>query len=485
MTFILRLIATILGLAVLAIGGLIWWGWAPDIPHDELVAKYGQPPSQFVQLSSGVTVHMRDEGCADCPAVFLIHGSNASLQTWERWAGLLGEQWRVVSIDMPGHGLTGATNDGDYSIERAAGIVEEVRAFLGIEQFNLAGNSRGGAIALNYAVAHPERLISLALIDASGAPWPPADPDKETPFIYTLTANPQIARALKNFLPRPLVEQALRDAFSDQTVVTEPMIDRYYELIRHPGNRDATLERAQMAYSLDAFNQAASLTMPVLIMWGEDDHLVPISLAGEFAEAIPQAQTVTYPGVGHTPMEEIPEQSATDYQLFLEAAAAPTAAPATQTAASGQHQPGTALFGYYMPLQDPPVRAGDWVLETFYLGSDWEVDPWVADHQATEYPPAAFDFSDPTSEWVQGEIGGGYARRLRVWPGDLVVTSDSIAFDAVSDELGVVSFRGRYRRELILAAEASGSTDEAVLEGVLTIDGVVYENLRFGWFAGD
>lgn len=488
MTFILRAIATILGLAVLAVGGLAWWAWAPDIPHDELVAKYGQPPSQFVQLASGVTVHLRDEGCDDCAAVFLIHGSNASLHTWERWADLLGDQWRVVSIDMPGHGLTGATSDGDYSIERAAGIIEEVRAYLGIEQFNLAGNSRGGAIALNYAVAHPDRLISLALIDAAGAPWPSADPDKETPFIYTLMANPQIAQALKNFLPRPLVEQALRDAFSNQYAVTEPMIDRYYELIRHPGNRDATLERAQMPYSLAAFNQAGSLRLPVLIMWGEADRLVPIALAAEFAEAMPQAQTVAYPGVGHTPMEEIPEQSATDYRLFLAAAApAAMAAPAAPTAraSDGQHQPGTALFGYYMPLQDPLVQVGDWVLDLFYLGSDREVDPWVADHQASEYPPAALDFSDPTSEWVQGEIGGGYARRLRVWPDDLVVTADSIAFDAVSDELGVVSFRGRYRRDLILAAADVGGTDEIVLEGVLTIDGVVYDNLRFGWFAGD
>ena len=481
MTFILRAIATILVLAALAVGGILWWGWAPDISHDELVVKYGQPPSQFVTLSSGVRVHMRDEGCRDCPAVFLIHGSSSSLHTWERWAQLLGEQWRVVSIDMPGLGLTGATNDGDYSIPRAAGIIEEVRAYLEIEHFNLAGNSRGGAIALNYAVDHPERLTSLALLDAAGAPWPPADPDETTPLIYTLMANPQIAQMLKSFLPRRLVEQALRNAFSNQNAVTQPMVDRYYELIRHPGNREAALERAQMAYSLDAFNQAGSLTMPVLIMWGADDKLVPIALAAEFAAAIPQAQSVIYPGVGHTPMEEIPEQSATDYQLFLAAAATPP----TEIAAFAQHQPGTALFGYYMPLREEPVQVGDWVLDLFYLGEDWEVAPWVADHQSSEYPPAGFDFSDPTSEWVQGEAGGGYARQLRVWPDELIIAGDSIAFDAVSDELGVVSFRGNYRRDLILAAEDAGGTDEVVLEGNLTIDGVVYESVRFGWFAGD
>ena len=55
----------------------------------------------------------------------------------------------------------------------------------------------------------------------------------------------------------------------------------------------------------------------------------------------------------------------------------------------------------------------------------------------------------------------------------------------MTEALGPVSFRGRYRRNLILAAEAAGGTDEIVLEGRLTIDGVAYENLRFGWFAGD
>ena len=484
MAFILRAIATILGLAALAVAGIFWWGWAPDIPHDELVAKYGQPPSQFVQLSSGVTVHLRDQGCSDCPAIFLIHGSNASLHTWERWAGLLGDDWRVVSFDMPGHGLTGATSDGDYSIERAAELIDEVRAHLGIEAFHLAGNSRGGAIALNYAVAHPDRVTSLALLDAAGAPWPAADPDEDEdqPFIYTLMADPQIAQALKGLLPRALVEQALRNGFSNQDAVTQPMIDRYYDLIRHPGNRDATLERAQMGYSLDAFNHAGSLTMPVLILWGEDDNLVPIALAAEFAGAIPQAQMVTYPGVGHTPMEEIPEQSATDYQVFL-AAAAPS--PAPEPEAMSGHQPGAALFGYYMPLQETSVQVGDWVLDLFFLGSDWEVDPWVADHAASEYPPAAFEFSDPTSEWVQGEVGGGYSRQLVIWPDELAVTADTISFDAVSEEIGVVHFRGHYRRDLILAAEDAGSTEEVVLEGELTIDGVVYGDLRFGWFAGD
>tara|TARA_R110000868_G_scaffold188932_2_gene431804 strand:+ start:11054 stop:12508 length:1455 start_codon:yes stop_codon:yes gene_type:complete len=484
MRFLFRAFMTLVLLALLGLGGVVWWGWAPDIPHDELVARYGQPPSQFVELSSGVTVHMRDEGCQDCPAVFLIHGSNASLHTWEPWVALLADDWRLVSIDMPGHGLTGATSDGDYTIERAAGIVEEVRAHLGIEHFNLAGNSRGGHIALTYAVAHPDRLTSLTLIDAAGAPWPQVEDEDGTPFIYMLLANPQIATALKNVLPRPLVEQALRDAFSNQDAVTDAMIDRYYELIRHPGNREATIERSQMPSSLDAFNQAGSLDMPVLIMWGDDDNLVPLALAGEFAEAIPQAQTVIYPDVGHTPMEEVPEQSAADFSVFLTAAET-AAAPPPPVVEAEAHERRMALFGYYIPALEQPVRSGDWVLDLFFLNDYRDVDAWVANPHDSEYPPARFEFSDPTSEWIQGEVGGGYARTLSVLPDHLVVTTDSLVFEGVSNELGPVSFHGVYRRDLVEAAEDIGSTEDVVLEGDLVIDGVVFEDLQFSWFAGD
>ncbi len=170
------------------------------------------------------------------------------------------------------------------------------------------------------------------------------------------------------------------------------------------------------------------------------------------------------------------EPAAGNGQASSQAAAAET---------SLAHQPGTALFGYYRPLQDPPLQVGEWVLDWFYVGSDWEVDPWVAYPGSSDYPPAGFDFSDPSSEWIQGEAGGGYDRQLRVWPDSLTVTVDTIAFEGMSEALGPVSFQGHYRRDLILAAEATGNTDEVVLEGNLTIDGVVHENLRFGWFAGD
>jgi pimeloyl-ACP methyl ester carboxylesterase len=85
-----------------------WYLSQPDIPRATLEAKYAGPPSQFVTLPEGTRAHVRDRGPRDALAVVLIHGSNASLYTWEPWAKRLSDMFRVITLDLPGHGLTGA-----------------------------------------------------------------------------------------------------------------------------------------------------------------------------------------------------------------------------------------------------------------------------------------------------------------------------------------------------------------------------------------
>ena len=482
MQFLLRALGLVLGLVVVGIVALGVWAWAPDLPRDTLVERYTNAGSQFVTLESGVEVHLRDEGCATCDAVFLIHGSNASLHTWERWTVQLGQRWRIVSIDMPGHGLTGATSDGDYTIERAAGVIEEVRAHLGIDRLHLAGNSRGGAISLRYAVDHPDRLISLALLNSAGAPWPQSDEDEDQPFVYTLLADPGVATALKNFLPRPLVEEALRDAFSDQGAVTQDMIDRYYELIRFPGNRDATILRSQMAYDLEPYERAGELEMPVLIMWGDEDNLVPLDLADRFQEAMPHAQRIVYPGIGHTPMEENPEQSATDFELFLQSAAS-ASAPAAETDATPTHETGQARFGYYLPMEE--IRVGDLVLSHVFIDDAASTDAWSGPADDAAFAPVMLQFDDTASDWIENEIGGGYARTVRVLPQRFAITADRVIFAGESDVFGSVMLDARYDRQAVIDAEPEGVANAVVLDGRLQLGEQIIEPAQFMWFAGD
>ena len=98
----------------------------PDTDPAEMRAKYGGPPSQFVDIGGGVTVHLRDEGPKDAPAIMLLHGSNADLLTWDPWVAALKDRYRVIRFDTVGHGLTGAAPGKDYSGQAMADLVGKV-----------------------------------------------------------------------------------------------------------------------------------------------------------------------------------------------------------------------------------------------------------------------------------------------------------------------------------------------------------------------
>ena len=110
---------------LLLLPGVFWYLSQPDIPRPILEAKYAGAPSQFVMLPNGTRAHVRDRGPRDALALVLIHGSNASLYTWEPWAKQLSDQFRVVTVDLPGHGLTGAVPNRDYTQEGMVKFIDE------------------------------------------------------------------------------------------------------------------------------------------------------------------------------------------------------------------------------------------------------------------------------------------------------------------------------------------------------------------------
>lgn len=115
-----------------------------DVPREQLVGKYATGASQFVTLPSGASAHVRDEGNPQGPVLVLIHGSNASLHTWEPWVAELDTTYRIISMDLPGHGLTGRVPGDDYSREGMATFLDELMSTLKVERFSVAGNSMGG-----------------------------------------------------------------------------------------------------------------------------------------------------------------------------------------------------------------------------------------------------------------------------------------------------------------------------------------------------
>lgn len=137
---------TVLILLALVVG-LGTWFWTPDLSVDELRARYTDDASQFIELANGQTIHVRDEGARDGPAIILLHGSSASLQTWEPWVERLSDDYRIITYDQPGHGLTGPTPDGNYDTEVFVETLDGVADALGVSQFVLGGNSMGGWVS--------------------------------------------------------------------------------------------------------------------------------------------------------------------------------------------------------------------------------------------------------------------------------------------------------------------------------------------------
>ena len=300
-------------LAILVIAFL--WLRTPDTDPAAMRAKYGAPPSQFVDLGGGLTVHLRDTGPRDAPTLVLVHGSNASLQTWEPWVDRLGKQYRIIRMDLPGHGLTGASPTRDYSAAAYVGVVERIRAKLGIDHIVLAGNSMGGGVAWHYALAHPDHVRALVLIDSVGQPEPG---NGKAPLAFRIARVPVLRNVAAQITPRSMIADSLPGVFGNPKLADAAMVDRYWELLRYPGNREATLDRFARPSDRATNAQLASLKLPVLILWGEKDQLIPVS-SGEWLHArIPGSKLIVYPGVGHLPMEEHPDQSAADVKAFVE-----------------------------------------------------------------------------------------------------------------------------------------------------------------------
>ena len=311
-------------LAVLTVT-LVFLLYKGDLPAEMVDVKYRSENSRFLDIASGARIHFRDEGNPSGKPLVLIHGSNASLHTWEPWVQRLGNEFRVITLDLPGHGLTGRVPGDDYSSTAFVETINAVVEHLGVKAFALGGNSMGGGATWRYTLAYPEKVSAMILIDASGPPqwWhervqPTEDDNERRPLAFTLLSKPWFRAIARYIDPYQLAVQGVQSSYNNSPVVDQALIDRYYELSIREGTRDATLARfsSYSAGEAEAIDLSV-LTQPTLIMWGVEDALIPVSVADKFEMVLPNASKVVYEGVGHIPMEEHPDESADDVSAFL------------------------------------------------------------------------------------------------------------------------------------------------------------------------
>jgi pimeloyl-ACP methyl ester carboxylesterase len=248
------------------------------------------------------------------PNLVMIHGFAASLQSYDLWAEDLAKDHHVVLLDLPGQGLSGPDAQGDYSVEKSVKVITDLLDHLDLTQVTLIGHSMGGQMAWMLTGRGNPRIARLVLIAPAG--FDSADQAYGQQIVL-----PGYVSVVEWCLPRFLIAWGLAGAFGDPSKLTDKIIDRFWDLLRAPGNRHATLERLRQYKISDPKELLGRITMPVLLLWGTKDQLIPVANAQDYLRDLSQATLKTYDGVGHLPMEEASEATLRDLRAFLTATA--------------------------------------------------------------------------------------------------------------------------------------------------------------------
>jgi pimeloyl-ACP methyl ester carboxylesterase len=308
-----KVAAAAAGAIALLVAGYVAWNWAPDRPVSQLAARWAPPPSSFVDVD-GMKVHVRDEGRRDDPVpMVLLHGTSASLHTWDGWVRALEARRRIIRVDMPGFGLTGPSPDGDYTVGRYVRFVSAVLDHFGVRHCVLGGNSFGGWVAWETALAGPGRVEALILVDSAGY----AIRSQSVPMAFRIANIPVLNRLMEVTLPRGLIASSVRNVYGDPGKVTPELVDRYYELTLRAGNRAALVQRfTQAPLGIDAA-RIREIKVPTLILWGGRDRLIPAEYGGLFKQDIEGSRLVLFDDLGHVPQEEDPARTVAAVEAFL------------------------------------------------------------------------------------------------------------------------------------------------------------------------
>ncbi|MEO1433998.1 MAG: alpha/beta hydrolase [Bacteroidota bacterium] len=306
MKFILRLLGLVLLLCLIVFVAL----YKSDIPIEKMKAMYAQPPSQFLEID-GLEVHYRDEGVGQ--PIVLLHGTGASLHTWDEWTEALRPCYRVIRLDLPAFGLTGPRADRDYSEAATVAVIDKLLEKLDADSIIIGGNSYGGRMALHYTNTHPEKVDQLILVDAS-AYHLKGDPESST--VFKLANTPVLNQVMTKIALRGFVKSSLLEVYHDDSQVTDELIQRYYDMSLRAGNRQAFVDRVTTQYE-NNLDWISNIQQPTLILWGEQDPWTVVSHAYAFEQDLPNDSLIVYPNAGHVPMEEIGQETVRDVLWWL------------------------------------------------------------------------------------------------------------------------------------------------------------------------
>lgn len=262
--------------------------------HKEIVTVDGIPMTIYRSHSEG-------------PAILMIHGFSADKNVWPRFARHFTADHQVVIPDLPGHGETGFNPQWSYTIQAQTDRMAHLLDAIHIQKAHVIGNSMGGAITARFAVAYPERALSIGLLDPAGLPSPHPSEMRQ---MMAQGRNPffiDSREAFYRFYPMtmaspPWMPGYVLDAVADDYIRRKPQLEVIFKE-SHP--------------DVDPGPELKGVKLPTLLLWGKEDRLIDVSSVPVWQAALPHAQVAVWDGIGHMPMVERPAESAALYKTFI------------------------------------------------------------------------------------------------------------------------------------------------------------------------
>jgi len=254
------------------------------------LTKYANKYSRFLAID-GALVHYRDEGKGE-PLV-LLHGAFSSLHTYNDWTAILKNHYRIIRPDLPGFGISNNKVDHTYGISTYTTFLKKFLDMLDIKSCYIAGSSLGGWISWEFSLKYLEMIKKMILLDSAGFMETDA-----VPLPFKMARTPLVGRVIKYVVRKNILEQFLKQVYYNKNKITPELLDRYYDLFSREGNPEAFLSLVNGKFK-DNTRKLKYISVPTLIIWGEDDEWIPVKYAYKFNKKIPNSHLIIYEHVGH------------------------------------------------------------------------------------------------------------------------------------------------------------------------------------------
>ena len=272
------------------------------------------PPVHVVE-----TVAASTTAVADRPAFVLLHGYGCNSYVWRHWVPDLAARGRVLEVDLKGFGSAPKPDDERYSPVDLAGSVVEMIDELELRRITLVGHSLGGGVSLLAAAvlkresgARLHRLVLLA---------PAAYRQPLPPFVW-FSHRPKLASALMDLVgTERIIRWAMRSIVHEPEVVTDDLVEVYSRAWKTPEGRRAALATGRKIVPPDLESRTAGyreLDVPALVLWGDDDRVVPLWVGERLQREMPRAELTVLEGCGHLIQDERPQASWRVVESFLD-----------------------------------------------------------------------------------------------------------------------------------------------------------------------